>query len=605
MADSHLMGRANRVLHLLTRRVGTWSRVRARGLVRSGDSGFTLVELMVATGVIVTALTLVSGVITNGVVQTGVARQRQSADGLANQVLEQIRSLPFKNVQAGLKSTDTSGDSNIVSTGCPTAPCFGGERVVASAGLANLDPLVPHRKTLTVGPTTYTVSSYVTYYENNLTRNTYRVTVYVTWPSNATGQTSKVQAQTIVFSPSSCLSTTTHPFSGPCNPAFSSHAVSDAPNISISGSVAGITLDHLQLWGGSAASDMLVEQITRVDGGAQAGGAALQALGGTEYVVGRQVAHSKADNDPGTSVQQTYSNASSSPAATSQSVGGLTISASGGNALSTTSTTSATSSANLCPRLTGFTNENDSQACGGSSSTQGATVSAAAALNVLGATTLATISPQVTPISAITDQHKGPGSGTPGTGTCPTTPSTGDGCVRSYLNRAAADIGVAGLGVLGPLGFSQYVRVAGLVDQVKAEAGPGTNAPTATQSAGTIQYWNGLGYTSVSIPSLVAAITIPTLSINAPLLGTEITLAGSIKPPSKSTTTDTVTTAQNPACLTPPGTCRTSATAKSVGPTIDVSMTVKVLGATIVDLQISVYTGTGQATATYTPTPLS
>ena len=562
---------------------------------------------MVATGVIVTALTLVSSVITTGVVQTGVARQRQSADGLANQVLEQIRSLPFTKVQAGLKSTDTSGDSNIVATGCPTAPCFGGERLVTSAGLANLDPLVPHQKTVTVGPTTYTVSSYVTYYENNITANTYRTTVYVTWTHNGTA--SKVQAQTIIFSPSSCLSTATHPVSGPCNPSFSSHAVSDAPNISISGSVAGTTLDHLQLWGGSASSDMLVEQITRIDGGAQGGGAALQALGGTEYVVGRQVAHSKADNDPGTSVQVPYSNASSSPAATSQSIGALTISAGAGNALSTTSTTSATSATNMCPRLTGFTDENDSQACGGSSSTQGATVSAAAALNVLGATTLATISPQVTPISAITDQHKGPGSGTPGTGTCPTTPSTGDGCVRSYLNRAAADIGVAGLGLLGPLGFSQYVRVVGLADQVKAEAGPGTNAPTAIQSAGTIQYWNGLTYTSVSIPTLVAAVTVPTLSINTnpilPALGTEITLSGSIKPPSKATTTDTVTTAQNAACLTPPGICRTNATAKSVGPTIDVTMLIKVLGVTIVDLNISVYTGTLQATATYTPTPLS
>ena len=556
-----------------------------------------------------TALTLVATVITTGVSQSGVARQRQSADGLANQVLEQIRALPFKNVQAGLKSTDTSGDSNITSTGCPTAPCFGGERLVTSAGLANLDPLVPHRKTMTIGPTSYTVSSYITHYQNNTTSNTYRATVYVDWTSVPAGRPAKVQAQTLIFSPSACLSTTTHPFSGPCNPSFSTHAIADSPEISVSGEVAGITLDHLTLWAGSASSDLLVEQITRVDGAAQAGGASLQTLGGSEYTVGRQTAHSKADNDPGTSVQTTYSNASANLTATSQSVGGVTISASAGNSLSTTSTTTANTGTNLCPRLTGFTNENDSQACGGSSSTQGATISAAATLDVLGATTLATISPQATPVVAITDANKGPGSGTPGTGTCPTTPTTGDGCVRSYLNRAASDLGIAGLGLLGPVGFTQYVRVAGLVDQVKSEAGPGTNAPTATSTAGTIQYWTGLGYSSVSIGTMVSPITIPSLTINTnpiiPSLGTEISLTGSIQPPTRSTTTTTVTTAQDPACLTPPGTCRTSAVAKSVGPTIDVSMTVKVLGVTIVDLDFSVYTGSIQATSTYTPAPTS
>lgn len=603
------MGHPISVLLRACRRRRGVRRPRRSGLPLHSDEGFTIVELMVATGVIFAALTMITTVITSGVVQTGVARQRQSADGLANQVLEQLRSLPFKSIQAGLKSTDTSGDASITSTGCPTAPCFGGERLVTSAGLANLDPIVPHRKTTTVGPTEFTVSSYVTYYQNNTATNTYRATVNITWPNNATGRTSKVEAQTIIFSPSSCLSTTTHPFSGPCNPSFSSHAVADAPSVSISGSVAGVTLDRLQLWGGGATSDMLAEQITRVDGSAQAAGAALQVVDGTDYVVGRQVSHSKADNDPGTSAQQTYSTASTSPGATSGTVGGLTISAGAGSTLSTTSTTSATSATNLCPRLTGNTNENDSVACGGSSATQGAAVSAVASLDVLGPTTLATISPQATPIVAITDQNKGPGTGTPGSGTCPTTPSTGDGCTRSSMNRTAADIGVAGLGLLGPLGFSQYARVVGLADQVKAEAGPGTNAPTATQSAGTIQYWNGLTYTSVSIPTLAADITIPTLSINTnplvPTLGTEITLSGSIKPPSRVTNTETVTTAQNAACVTPPGTCRTSATAKSVGPTIDVSVLINVLGVTVAELDISVYTGTLQATATYTPTPLS
>lgn len=603
------MPRHRFLLPQLRRPEGAPKRGRVRGLVRSDESGFSLIEIVAASGIILVCLTLLMSVMTKALTQSGTARQRQSANNLANQTLEQIRALPFKNVQAGLSNSDTAGDPNITSTGCPMAPCFGGEQVVISAGLANLDPLVPHRKSVTVGPTLYQVAAYLTYYENSTSRNAYRATVYVTWTSLPAGQPAKVQAQTVIFSPSTCLATTTHPFSAPCNPSFSSHAIADAPSVTISGSVAGVTLDHLQLWGARASSDMLVEQISRVEGLAQVAGAALQAVSGPEVTVGRQSVISKADNDPATGGQQGYSTASASPVASSQSVGALTISTSAGSTASTTSTTASKSSTAVCPNLSGYTIENDEQPCGGASASQGATVSASAALDVLGLTTLASISPQVTPVVGITDSNKGPGSGTPGSGTCTSTPATGDGCTRAMLTRTAADIGVAGLGALGPLGFTNYARVTGLADQVKVEAGPGTNAPNATVSAGTVQYWNGLSYTSVSIPTLATAITIPTLSINTnplvPSLGTEITLAGSIQPPTKSTSTTSVTTATNAACLNPPGVCQTSATAKSTGPSIDVTMVVKVLGVTIADLAISVYTGTAQSTATYTPTPLS
>jgi hypothetical protein len=558
---------------------------------------------MAATGVILTALTLIGTVITSGIAQTGVARQRQSADGLANQTLEQIRALPFSKVQAGLKSTDTSGDSNITSSGCPTAPCFGVERLVTSAGLANVEPLVPHVKTTAVGPTTYTVSSYVTYFENSTTTNTYRATVYVTWTSKLRGgRISTVQAQTLIFSPSACLSTTTHPFSGPCNPSFSSAAVADSASVNVTGTIAGVELDHLQLLGGRVTSDLLVEQIARAEGLTQAPGATIQALGSDELVVGRQTATSRADNDPGTSVQQSYATSNMSASAQSQSVGALTVSSTAGGSGKTTSTTSATTAANLCPNLTPtYTNENDSQSCSASSTTSDATITAEALLDALGSTTLATLSPQAVPIVGITDVNKGPGSGTPGAGTCPTTPTTGDGCTRAYLSRAAADIGVAGLGLLGPAGFTQYVKVLGMTDLVKSEAGPGTNPPSATVTAGSIEYWDGVGYSSASIGTLAADVAIPTLSIHDS--GTEVTLSGSIHPPAKSTTSTSVTTATNPTCLTPPGVCQTSSTAKSSGPTIDVSMLVKVAGETIADLQFSVYTGTIQSKATYTPTP--
>jgi hypothetical protein len=426
--------------------------------------------------------------------------------------------------------------------------------------------------------------------------------VYVNWTGIPSGRASKVQVQSVIFTQQNCLSTTTHPISGPCNPSFSAAALADTPSVSVTDLRVSPALDHLELWGGRATSDILVEQITRADGVAQAPGATLQAVGGSEVTVGRQTASSKADNDPGTSPLQTYDSQTLAAPPENQSSGGVTISTTSGSSGTTTSTTSASTATNVCPKITGYTNQNDSQPCGGSASTQGATTTASTTLDGLGAVDLAKISPQTTPVVAITDVNKGPGSGTPGAGTCPSTPTTGDGCARSYMSRAAADIGVVTLGSLAPSGFSNYVKVVGLTDLTNAEAGPGVNAPSASVTGGTIQYWNNGSYTSVAIDTMVSPITIPTLSID--VSGTQVTLTGTVQPPSKSTASTTVTNATDPTCVNPPGTCITSATAKSSGPTIDVTFKV-VTGVTVADLAYTVDTGTIQSKATYTATPAS
>ena len=66
------------------------------------EDGFSLVELTVATGVILTAVVMLGGVMTTGIKATGISRERQSATGLANQTMEQIRALPFDTMARGL-----------------------------------------------------------------------------------------------------------------------------------------------------------------------------------------------------------------------------------------------------------------------------------------------------------------------------------------------------------------------------------------------------------------------------------------------------------------------------------------------------------------------
>jgi hypothetical protein len=171
------------------------------------------------------------------------------------------------------------------------------------------------------------------------------------------------------------------------------------------------------------------------------------------------------------------------------------------------------------------------------------------------------------------------------------------------MSRALGDVDVAGLGSLAPLGYDYYAKLQGYADLAKAESGVGTNAPTATQSSGTIRYWNGVDYTSTTAASITAPITIPPLSITTnpsnPDLGTQVTLTGSIQPPSTATSSDTT-----PAGCS--GTCtRTAALAASTGPSVSVTMTVVDLGLTVAELTFSVSTGTIQAKATYAPTPSS
>ena len=56
-------------------------------------------------------------VVTAGFGYQARARQQQSANGVANGLMEEIRGLPFDKIKAGLLSTDLSGDFNIVDCG--------------------------------------------------------------------------------------------------------------------------------------------------------------------------------------------------------------------------------------------------------------------------------------------------------------------------------------------------------------------------------------------------------------------------------------------------------------------------------------------------------
>src|SRR6266568_6016274 len=181
---------------------GFFLRLRAR--LQAGEGGFTLVELLVALTVFVIAITSLAYTATIAFSDIGLARLRQTANGLATQALEQARAIPFDTIKAGLSSNDSTvtSDSNI--TACGANKCYRGEQIPISAYAAGttIKPLVPHTTTVTIGSETFTTSVYVTYYNNQPTSNELRVTAVANWASSIRdGADHSIKVQTVVYSP--------------------------------------------------------------------------------------------------------------------------------------------------------------------------------------------------------------------------------------------------------------------------------------------------------------------------------------------------------------------------------------------------------------------
>src|SRR6266545_3344177 len=231
-----------------------WGRSLAR--FRDDEAGFTLVEVTVAITVIFASLVALAYTATIGFSYEDLARQKQTATGIANQMMEQVRGLAWDKITTGHVGTDlgatrsdltvTNPDSGYLVTGCSgdSAGVYrlfscaagsqigSGEKVVASAlscapGSPDcVSPLVRHAGQITQNNIVYT---WRVYDSNNCPTGTttgctaatpYRVTVVVTWTGGKPSPNKIVQVQSLFWSPSGCRSTATHPFAAPCQPFF-------------------------------------------------------------------------------------------------------------------------------------------------------------------------------------------------------------------------------------------------------------------------------------------------------------------------------------------------------------------------------------------------
>src|SRR3954471_7214214 len=586
-----------------------------RRLERRDEAGFTMVEMVVA--LMIVALGMVAlGIVYMSVGTTAqLARERQEANSLANQVLEELRAMPYTTVTTGLANwgTELSSDPNIVGghfkptydpsideilqsytpTSAPAATC-------ANQGLA---PIYPHVCPVSLGKVTFKQRAYVTQVAGSA-QSAYWLTAVVSWSSAATkGLTKTVALRSQLFSPAGCLSLSTHPFSGPCQAFLYGTASRDGGSITISApSGSTILPGYIDSTGGtltlpSVMAGLQVEQTTLLTGKALTSGAKLTTSSGTSST-GVLSATTLADTDPSTS------GAGSATGNTpSQSSSVLTVGTPGQGQFSLNPTTgdngalvgtTASSSSPACKDTDGSTTISTGLPCGsGNAQSLGSTARATLALpNLFGrqlpTMNLASVAAAPSPTYVMTTRYTSPNATY-----CPT--AGGAGCVVAATKRALANVmignvpsslagdtlsspGVADRALPGS-GFTGLLKVSGYNDTAISASGAGAGTSSATR-AGSLSYWDpqncaGTGnYCSVALGTAAASAspsaTAHYLTSDGSFL--DVAMAATVTVPAAAPLPSGAAPCQSPAC----------ATATNVSPpTVNLSYTITHLGATI------------------------
>ena len=184
-----------------------WSEKR-RDEEESGQRGFTLVETAVALGVFVITLIPTTSVFWGGIQAASVSSIRSDAVGVAASTLADVQALPYNEVgfygPFTVNGTPNPGQSNYVSS-CPSSvPACSGEPTVNLVNSGTFQNAIPTGAfapvtTQTVGATTFTVTTYITWANAAVPSGTCvagsllcvgaypQVTVVVSWGGPAAG----------------------------------------------------------------------------------------------------------------------------------------------------------------------------------------------------------------------------------------------------------------------------------------------------------------------------------------------------------------------------------------------------------------------------------
>ena len=487
-------------------------RVRTR---MSGDEGFTLLELSVAMLVIAVVIVTLVGLQISSVKTVAVARQRQAATALADQKIERLRSLPYTVIQSGLLQSDTPSDTRVLS-GRLIAPW--NEALVVSSTQSNAE-LAPHVQPQTLNGVTYNIATYITHPKNadgsdSTSTVDFWLTVVSQWRSVSTANKFKtVVVRTRVTYPAGCNGDVTHPYAGPCQPFLygqsgrSTGQISITPADASTAPVSGLAFTNASVLFSNYTSQTSVEQTTSSVAKAFSSGTKIDSAN-----TGQDATAATADIDPGTAAATGPFNvavptSSSGTTQISGSAGSLNLLSTGIAGGSGVQSAVASTTSGNCQDLSG-TVLNTFQACASAEVGRVGGNEADLDLSSLGgrdlpAFALAAMTPDATAARSYSGRFL-----TAYNGHC--TNTTGDGCVAVGTSRVVSSL-VAGTLPAGdggdqlPSNFSGMVTGSALSESVAAETGFYTGGVNATGSApaptGTLQYWNGSGYSNASLTS--------------------------------------------------------------------------------------------------------
>jgi len=199
---------------------------RQRHSLASHDAGFTLIEIIVAMVLMLSVLTALLGVLVSSLQTVAQARQRQAATAQATQTLERLRAIPYSALTIAdpafwppSPALDYVAVAGAVATFTPTAGLPGVSETLV------VNEYSGTRAFVLVDGVTYIVQTYVTKaVPIGAGGQAYNLTAIVKWTSSVNHTERRTVERSTAYSPSGCLSTAQHPFSGPCQAYFTAQA---------------------------------------------------------------------------------------------------------------------------------------------------------------------------------------------------------------------------------------------------------------------------------------------------------------------------------------------------------------------------------------------
>lgn len=499
------------------------------------DTGFTLVEVVIAMFITLVVMTSLIGVLLSSLSTVTQAKQRQTATAFATQALERLRALPYDEVTLSNGSAPDLAlqhDGGTVGAWTFTPPAA----VLPGFGT---QPLIVNRHSgrVTTQPAdnvTYTVQTYVTRPAPGPSgEQTFSATVLVSWTSSVfpTGRTAAQRSS--LYSPAGCLSTAQSPFAAPCQAYFTAQSGTALGGFTLTNPSSSTTPIEgmgvgdlsLELSLAGSASSLLVEQTASANADAATTG--VRSVGSTTSQSGGLSAAASVDSDPSTATLGSQSVSTPGQTSSTRSLLGPD-----NTALRATPTTSDAGAARAAIQATGpqcvsasgstLVTGSDLRPCSSSeirsSGTRGSMVfepPSAFGFSSL-SVPLVTIGVAPSDSRSVAAQltSNNPDACTSGTG-----PGLA-GCAHAASVRSLGpvSVGVAGSGGTVSVGSPDPAvfvpatawdnaiglwTLTGFTETARAEEGTGARAPSYSR-AGDLQIWNGTGYTTVALAGYAA-----------------------------------------------------------------------------------------------------